>query len=162
MVRTDNIKTAEIKQLAENRQNAVVKRLRILLADEVVLYTRLRNYHWNITSANFYSLHITLENQLDGIAAAMDEVSKCIHRYESYVQITIDEFVRKAHQDEGLGVFPDARTMVANLAADHETIIRRLHEDIKNSGDVDIAAVLTTLLHQHQKMAWMLHKFLED
>jgi starvation-inducible DNA-binding protein len=92
----------------------------------------------------------------------MDEVSKCIHQYESYVQITIDEFVRKAHRDEELRVFPDDRTMVANLAADHETIIRRLHEDIKNNGDMDVAAVLTTLLHQHQKMAWMLHKFLED
>ena len=72
------------------------------------------------------------------------------------------EEARKAVRDEELRAYPDDRTMVANLAADHETIIRRLHEDIKNNGDMDVAAVLTTLLHQHQKMAWMLHKFLED
>jgi starvation-inducible DNA-binding protein len=170
MAQTISLKTREIKSdqgLADERQNDVVNRLRILLADEAVLYTRLRNYQWNITGVNFYSLHTTFENHLDGIASAMDEVSKCIHQYGAYVQITIDKFVNKARLGEEPGACPDARTMVTNLATDHETIIRYLHEEIKkidhDSGDVvGVVDVLTNLLHQHQKMAWMLHMYLED
>jgi starvation-inducible DNA-binding protein len=170
MAQIISLKTAKVKSdqgLAQERQNDVVNRLRILLADEAVLYTRLRNYQWNATEVNFYSLHMTFESQLDGIAAAMDEVSKCIHQYGSYVQTTIDKFVNKARLGEELGAYHDARTMVANLATDHETIIQYLHEEIKKidyePGDVvGEADVLTTLLHQHQKMAWMLHMYLED
>jgi starvation-inducible DNA-binding protein len=50
--------------------------------------------------------------------------------------------------------------MIANLLADHETIIRALREDIDKAAEeykaADAADFLTSVLEQHNKMAWML------
>ena len=55
--------------------------------------------------------------------------------------------------------------MIANLVTDHEAIIRFLREDIETigekSGDVGSIDLLTCLLQQHEKMAWMLRMCME-
>jgi len=57
-------------------------------------------------------------------------------------------------------------TMIANLLADHETIIRELRKDIDDSlekyGDVGTSDFLTDLIRQHEKMAWFLRSFLQE
>ena len=78
----------------------------------------------------------------------------------------MDEFIRKSRLSEAPGVYPDARTMVKNLVTDHEVIIRFLVADIEGigekSGDVGVVDLLTGILQQHEKMAWMLRMFLES
>jgi starvation-inducible DNA-binding protein len=55
--------------------------------------------------------------------------------------------------------------MIANLLADHETIIRHLRMDLETCGDkyhdMGTNDFLTGLMEQHEKMAWMLRAFLE-
>jgi starvation-inducible DNA-binding protein len=50
--------------------------------------------------------------------------------------------------------------MIADLLADHETIIRGLRGDIEKTDKeydaVDAVDFLTTVLEEHNKMAWML------
>jgi starvation-inducible DNA-binding protein len=69
-------------------------------------------------------------------------------------------------QEEQPGNIPPAHDMVANLLADHETVIRQLREDVDITGnechDVGTSDFLTGLMEAHEKMAWMLRAFLED
>jgi starvation-inducible DNA-binding protein len=55
--------------------------------------------------------------------------------------------------------------MIANLLADHETIIRHLRVDLETCSDkyhdMGTNDFLTGLMEQHEKMAWMLRAFLE-
>jgi starvation-inducible DNA-binding protein len=61
---------------------------------------------------------------------------------------------------------PEARQMVSNLLADHETIIRNLRKDSETCAsechDMGTNNFLTDLMEKHEKMAWMLRAFLND
>ena len=168
MEKTNGVKTLKIEsdqELIEKRQQGVVKILKVLLADELVLYTRLRNYHWNVIGEHFYSLHAAFESQFYEIADVTDVVAERIRQYGAFAPGTMGEFIQKAHLSETPGVYPDAWTMVANLVADHDAIIHFLREYIatisEESGDVGAVDLLTGLLQQHEKMAWMLRMYLE-
>ena len=49
--------------LSEERRAGVVKILNTLLSDQYVLYTKTRNYHWNVTGPQFNDLHKFFEEQ---------------------------------------------------------------------------------------------------
>ncbi len=55
--------------------------------------------------------------------------------------------------------------MIANLLADHETVIRSLRKGIEVCDDVDDDGTedfLTQLMEKHEKTAWMLRATLEN
>ncbi len=151
--------------LQEKQRKDVATGLKVVLADESMLYQKLRNYHWNVTGRHFFELHIALEEQYTAIAEVIDEVAERIRQYGVFAPGTLAEFKQLTRLSEQPGVYPDARTMVANLVADHETIIRNLRDDINTiedkDDDVGAADLLTGMLQTHQKMAWMLRMYLE-
>ena len=168
MSTTNGAKTLEMEpnqELAEKQQRGVVKILKVLLADESLLYTRLRNYHWNVTGVNFFALHAAFEDQFTEVADMADDVAERIRQYGANAPGTMGEFVQKTRLREEPGVYPDAQTMVANLVTDHVALSRFLREDVEKidgeSEDVGAVDLLTRLLQQHQKMAWMLRMCLE-
>ncbi|HEU4340215.1 MAG TPA: DNA starvation/stationary phase protection protein, partial [Candidatus Binatia bacterium] len=77
---------------------------------------------------------------------------------------TLTEFSQHTRLTEHPGQYPKAREMIANLLADHETIIRQLRTDLETCADKyhDIGTndFLTGLMEKHEKMAWMLRAFL--
>jgi len=135
------------------------------LADEMVLYTRLRNYHWNVVGPQFQSLHELFEEQYTQLEKTIDETAERVRAYGAYAKGTMTEFTQMARLDEQPNTYPDARQMVQDLADDHEMMVRALREDIDTIDDEydDVGAedFLTALLQDHQEMAWMLRTFLE-
>jgi starvation-inducible DNA-binding protein len=161
-------RTAEITPdlgLPENQQQDVASLLKVVLADESILYQKLRNYHWNVRGRHFFELHIALENDYNAIADVIDEVAERIRQFGVFSPGTLKEFLELTRLSEQPGVYPDAHTMVANLVADHEATIRNLRNDIEKIDDendeVGTEDLLTGILQQHQKMAWMLRMYLE-
>ena len=54
--------------------------------------------------------------------------------------------------------------MIANLLADHETIVRQLRSDSETAEkyhDMGTNDFLIGLMQKHEKMAWMLRAFLQ-
>ncbi len=151
--------------LTSEQQSGVVELLKYVLADQHVLYMRMRNYHWNITGPQFQPLHALIENQYDQIAAAIDDTAERIRQYGAFAPGTLKEMLELARLDEEPGVVPSAREMVANLVADHEAVIRQLREDTKTAGDtygdISVEDYFTGLVQDHQKMAWLLRAHLE-
>jgi len=58
--------------LSEESLNGVIKILNNVLCDEYVLYTKTRNYHWNVEDPRFNDLHKFFEEQYEIIDAAID------------------------------------------------------------------------------------------
>lgn len=143
----------------------VVNILRPLVADEMILYTKLRNYHWNVTGPEFKSLHALFEEQYEEVADIIDQLAERIRQHGEKTPGTLAEFKEMARLSEEPGVYPAAMTMVANLEADHEALVRQLRADIETIDDeadeVGAEDLLTGMLQQHQKMAWMLRAHLE-
>ncbi len=143
----------------------VIRVLNTLLADESVLYTKLRNYCWNVAGMNMYALQSAFENQFLEIAIISDVIATHIRQYGADVIGTMHEFLRKSHLFEEPSVYPNRQRMLVNIVTDHETIIRFLHKDIltfsNESEDVDTLDLLTGFIHQHEKMAAVMRSYME-
>jgi starvation-inducible DNA-binding protein len=146
-------------------RRAVVGLLNGLLADEYLLYTKTRNYHWNVVGPQFNDLHKFFEEQYTQLNQIVDEVAERARTLGGRAFGTLAEFAQNARLKEEPGAIPDARAMLANLVHDHEAIIQTLRADIEAVGerhhDMGTNDFLTGLMEQHEKMVWMLRSFLE-
>ena len=150
--------------IADEARRGVVDVLSALLADEYVLYTKTRNYHWNVVGPQFNDLHKFFEAQYEELDGIVDEVAERSRSIGGRAIGSLAEFVRSARLEEKTGDVPDARTMIASLLADHEAVIRTLRGDLQacidRFGDAGTSDFLTGLMERHEKMAWMLRSFL--
>lgn len=156
--------TVNIGLTVEERAN-VVDILQILLADEYTLYTKTRNYHWNVTGMHFNDLHKFFESQYEELDDIIDEVAERIRTLGSKSIATLREFTEKSRLTERPSEYPKAITMLEQLLTDHEMLATNLRNDLQicnNLNDFGTGDFLTGLLEQHEKMAWMLRTFLDE
>ena len=149
--------------LPPNRKG-VIEILKKLVSDEYVLYTKTRNYHWNVTGPQFNDLHKFFEGQYEELDVIIDDVAERIRELGSMSIATLVEFTKNARLKEEPNTYPDAKVMLSNLLKDHDSIIRTLRTDLEKCTkhqDAGTADFLTGLMEQHEKMAWMLRAFLE-
>jgi len=151
--------------ISRDNQQAVASILNALLADEYVLYTKTRNYHWNVVGPQFNDLHRFFEAQYEALDDIVDEVAERVRSVGGQALGTLAEFAKHARLTERIGEYPDARGMLAALLGDHETLVRQLRGDLDvvmdKHGDAGTNDFLTGLMEKHEKMAWMLRAFLE-
>ena len=151
--------------IADKNRQGSVEILNQLLSDEYVLYTKLRNYHWNVTGSNFNELHKLFESQYEEVNEVVDEVAERARSLGGLALGSLKEFMANTKLKETPGAFLGAKKMIANLLADHETVIRSLRKNLEicldEFKDMGTSDFLTGLMEQHEKMAWMLRAFLE-
>ena len=151
--------------MSDPDRQSVVKILDTCLADEYVLYTKTRNYHWNVVGPQFNDLHKFFESQYEELDDIVDEVAERGRALGGKAAGTLAEFSQQTRLKEQPGQHPDAHTMIANLLADHEAVIQSLRADLvtvmDKHGDAGTNDFLTGLMEKHEKMAWMLRAFLD-
>jgi starvation-inducible DNA-binding protein len=151
--------------LGTDSTSAIVEILKKGLADQHVLYVKTRNFHWNVTGPDFAQLHKLFDDQYNQLAEAIDATAERIRMLGSMAPGAMSAFLGQARLTEHEGKPPKASEMVAELVADHESIIRQLRQDIDtvddDLGDVGTADFLTGQLQDHEKMAWFLRAHLE-
>lgn len=150
--------------ISDGDRAEVNKILSKVLADEYVLYTKTRNYHWNVVGPQFSEYHKLFSDQYEALDSDIDEIAERIRSLGAMTPATLAEFAKTSRLEEHPGVYPDASTMIANLLADHEAVIRTLRADVDSCvkhNDAGTADFLTGLLEKHEKTAWMLRSMLE-
>ncbi|HEY7254036.1 MAG TPA: DNA starvation/stationary phase protection protein [Methylomirabilota bacterium] len=151
--------------LSESNRDSVVRILNNLLADEYVLYTKTRNYHWNVVGPQFNDLHKFFQEQYEALDEMVDEVAERARSLGGKAYGTLAEFSQHSRLKEQPGKQPAAVTMVGNLQADHEAMVRTLRADLETvmekHNDAGTNDFLTGLMEKHEKMAWMLRSFNE-
>lgn len=133
------------------------------LADEYVLLTKTRNYHWNVENPRFNDLHKFFDEQYELLSAAVDEIAERVRAVSGRTRATLKEFINSSQIREDVGSYPNADTMLSNLLSDHETIIKTLRKNISECqelNDEGTANFLTDKMEEHEKMAWMLRSFI--
>jgi starvation-inducible DNA-binding protein len=150
--------------LSEKQRTAVVAILNTVLADEFVLYTKSRRFHWNVEGPNFSELHELFQKQYERLEEVIDEVAERARALGGIAVGSLEEYLDRTRLDEEPGRGYDARGMIAALLADHETLIRSLREDLEicstEYGDEGTTDFLTGLMQVHEKAAWMLRSYL--
>lgn len=136
-----------------------------LLSDEFVLYTKTRNYHWNVTGPDFSELHKFFEAQYEELDEIMDEVAERSRAIGEKALGSLKDFIHNTQLKETPGTDIPGEKMIENLLTDHETLIQSLRKDLVTAGekyqDMGTSDFLTGLLEQHEKMAWMLRSYLD-
>lgn len=152
--------------LSDEQSKGVADILRRLLADEHILYTKLRNYHWNVIGINFHVLHEMFQEQYEDLEGVIDDVAERSRQIGAPAIGTLEEFSEFTTLTEEPGVYPNDRTMISNLLADHETIIRHLRQDLRDAdekyNDMGTSDFLTGLMEKHEKHAWMLRAMVAE
>ena len=163
----DNGLVSEAKALdsiikTSSEQMGLVQALNVLLADEHVLYIKLRNYHWNVEGMQFNDLHAFFETQYDAIAATIDKVAERIRAIGGYAFGTMQEFIQHSHQKE----FPDTRLspqmMLADLERSYGIIIKYVRGlcEMYPGQDPITASFLEVIVEEHEKTLWMIRSLL--
>jgi len=151
--------------LSDKEREGVVEILNTLLSDEYVLYTKSRNYHWNVTGPQFNDLHKFFESQYEALNDIVDDVAERARSLGGNSLGTLREFVQHTRLKEHPAKYPNARDMLSSLLADHEAIVRSLRVDLESCvekhHDAGTSDFLTGLMEKHEKMAWMLRAFLQ-
>lgn len=151
--------------IADKDRDGVVQLLTGVLADEYLLYTKARNYHWNVLGLQFNDLHKFFQSQYEELNHIVDDVAERVRTLGGKAIGTLEEFLKHTRLKEEPGSYPDASGMLSNLLADHESVIRQLRQDLElcaeSYKDMGTSDFLTGLMEKHEKMAWMLRAFLK-
>ncbi len=150
--------------ITDKNKQAIAEILNVLLADEHILYTKTRNYHWNYEGDNFMELHKFFEGQYDELAEIIDEVAERIRMLGHYPEGRLKDFIRITRlQEQDYTTIQTEQLM--NLLADHESItinirkaVSKVNDTYKDAGTTDF---ITGLMKQHEKMAWMIRSYLK-
>ncbi len=144
-------------------RKSVCSILSSILADQHVLYIKMRNFHWNLVGERFHTLHAFYEEQYGVVEGAIDRTAERIRQLGGTAPGSMAEFVKAASLKEAKGELVDGEDSIKSLVKDHEGVIKSLRRDIgkvEKSDDAGTADFLTALMQNHEKMAWMLRSFL--
>ncbi len=152
--------------ISNQNRDAITKILNTLLADEYLLYTKTRNYHWNVTGPQFNDLHKFFEAQYTELNIVVDDIAERVRALGNVSFGSMAEFLESTRLKETAGKTIGGKAMLNNLLSDHEAVIVELRKDLAacqdKFQDAGTADFLTGLMEQHEKMAWMLRAFLEQ
>lgn len=145
--------------IEENARESVAEALNKTLADTYTLYMKTHAYHWNVTGPQFHTLHLMFEEQYNEMWTALDEIAERVRALGVFAPTSGKQFADLTALDNADVSPPPATTMVKNLLADHEMLIKRARDGLaiaEEAGDVASADLFTVRIQTHEKTAWML------
>lgn len=135
-----------------------------VLADAVMLYTKTRKFHWNVSGESFMEFHKLFEKQYKQLEESIDEIAERINKLGSPTPGTTAEFVKLSQIKEAPGKIFSSIDMVKELLNDHENVIKSIRkkidecdDDLKDKGTADF---LTSLMEDEETIAWTLRRYL--
>jgi starvation-inducible DNA-binding protein len=150
--------------ISEENRTQIATALETLLADSYTLYLKTHNFHWNVTGPMFHTLHTLFETHYTELAVAVDDIAERIRTLGAFAPGSYKAFAERTNLTEATEV-PSAQDMVAQLRADHETVVRTAREVLHladEAGDDGTADLATQRLQVHEKTAWMLRALLSE
>ncbi|SFS47358.1 Dps family protein [Sphingobacterium wenxiniae] len=149
--------------LKEKDTAAVAVILNKLLADESVLYQKVRNAHWNVEGPGFHELHLFFETIYNELAIVVDDVAERVRTIGHYAAGTLKEYLELTQLTEAKKGKNDGNSYISELLNDFESLIISIRGDIdvvEEHGDKGTSDFLSGVVEQHEKTAWMLRAHL--
>lgn len=130
----------------------------------MILYVKLRKFHWNVSGNSFMELHKLFEEQYNDIENMIDEVAERIGKLGGKAIGTMNEFLKHTVLEESAN-YETQDKMLAELLSDYEKVISNLRnmianmeEDSKDFGTIDF---ITAIIQSHESKAWVLRRYQE-
>lgn len=147
--------------LSANDLKTSIDVLSTVLSDEMVLYTKTRKFHWNVSGNSFMELHKLFENNYSSLEVIIDNVAERINQLGGKTIGTMKEMLELTNLKEAPNVYPNQKEMLTELLSDNEQIAAILRDAVdKCEKDIGTADFLTGLVQEHEKTAWILRRYL--
>lgn len=151
--------------ISEKNLKGIASMLSAVLSDAVILYTKTRKFHWNVSGESFMEYHKLFEAQYKELEEAIDEIAERISKLGSPTIGTTKEFASMSQLKESPGKYPTSIEMVKELLADHEAVIIQLRKNVdecdKKYKDAGTADFLTGIMETEETIAWKLRRYLD-
>lgn len=147
--------------LSNETKIKIAEMLKPILADQFVLYTKTRNYHWNVTGNMFFTLHLKFEELYNELADDIDETAERIRTYGLNAPGTMSEFLKLSElKEESEAHYPDQITMAINVSNDYNSLASKINQVSmkiqKEFNDEITAGKLYSIAERYEKHAWLL------
>ncbi len=151
-------------QKVDKKSNAAMAdALAGVLADTYALAVKTHGCHWNVTGAEFISLHELFDAQYTELLAAADILAERIRALGVLAPMGMAALQARSHiQVEGK--LTSAAAMIKALLADHLHLSQHVHGAIEAADDLDDEVsedILIARKAAHDKTAWMLRSLVE-
>lgn len=137
----------------------LVNKLNHLLANLVVEYHKLQNFHWYVKGADFFNVHAKLEEYYDSINEAVDEVAESILMLDGKPLASLKDFMANASIQEADAEFLKSDKILDEVAKDFNLLLAEVIE-IKKAADAEenfiISAMMDDYIKDFTKSLWML------
>lgn len=152
--------------LSSVSKTRIAEMLKPILASQFVLYTKARNYHWNVTGSMFLALHQKFEELYNELADDIDDVAERIRTYGLNAPGTMSEFLKLSNlREEAEGNYPNQYEMTEKIANDFDLLAEKIREagnTIQSEFNDEVtASKLFELAEKYEKYAWLLKSSLE-
>lgn len=132
------------------------------LANAMVLYMKLHNYHWYVKGPQFFTLHVKFEELYNEFAGYADDLAERLLTIGGQPVATLAGVLEKTSLSEASGV-SNAEQMVQSVVSDFQQMIAELKQGYKLAEqfeDEPTADMLKEIQEHLEKHVWMLQAFL--
>jgi len=143
----------------DKNQFMVIDGLQKLLADEFILFIKMKNAHWNVEGNDFYEKHLFFGSQLNLIEGFIDVLAERIRILGHHPVSTLKSILALTHLSENSNTKNNSIAIIKDLLSDNDSIAIHCKELIINlndhkMNDFGTNDLITVLLKNHEKMSW--------
>lgn len=160
---TSNAKSKPIKlgwSTAETEK--ITRALNALLANYVIHYQKLRNYHWNVKGSDFFDLHVEFESQYTEALQNIDDIAERIRIFGETPMSVVKDYLETSEIKETSTTL-SSDLMVRELLSDYRILLQYMFSCVevaseeRDSGTEEMVKVFINHIEKHH---WMLSAFL--
>lgn len=140
------------------------KQLNQLLADFVVEYHKLQNFHWYVKGKDFFTVHAKLEEWYDAINGAIDEVAEMILMLKMEPLASLKEFMEVSRIKEADGIHRSSADVFKEVKNDFSYLLESVAAVKKNADEKDVymvSALMDDYIKEFSKSIWMLEQVVD-
>ena len=149
--------------LSKDYADEMAVKLNGLLSSLQVLYANVRGYHWNVTGAQFFTLHDKFEELYNDLSLKADEVAERVLALDHQPAYRLSEFVSSSSVGESSAT-GEAAVMISELISSLRILLQLERQIIKLAeahNDVTTADLMTGYAMEQEKLIWMYGAWLE-
>lgn len=135
------------------------KALNELLCDLNVLFTKLQNYHWNVTGKDFFVIHKQLEEYYDCVSKEIDEVAEQIATLGYQPLGTLKDYLENSQISEASNLKVKPESIIPVLIKDFEILLSKftqIKEHCDNEKIYITSSLMDEYLSSYSKKLWMI------
>jgi len=136
----------------------IVIALKHLFANYQIHYNKLRNFHWNVESQDFFELHQEFENEYNKVNEHIDIIAERIRVFGLKPSMSIEDTLEMSDIKQVPSEKMEASDMVYELIKDYGILHDKMLDVVNaalESGDNVTEQIITEFMKDLEKRNWM-------